>query len=261
MSTSISGRRDRTLWIQCACTAVVAVGAAYASYRHGREFALRFGADATTAGIWPVIVDGLLTLATVELWKTGRDRSGGGRWAAWSAFAFGVCLSLCANIAAAPVLSVFSVVVAACPPVALLLAVELLNRALKRHHDETDETGDETPTETSETTGTAEPGPPVAGLVPVSAGSGSPAQWTAEQRMWAYYRSERSRGRTPTGAELDRIAGTNNYGRKVLRRWRTAGRSPANPTARQTGLMVGLDGPEVRPPAVGAGRSAGGDAR
>ncbi|WP_196814502.1 DUF2637 domain-containing protein [Nocardia sp. BMG111209] len=137
MSTSISDRRDRTLWIQCACTAVVAVGAAYASYRHGREFALRFGADPTTAGIWPVIVDGLLTLATVELWKTGQDRSGGGRWAAWSAFAFGICLSLCANIAAAPVLSVFSVVVAACPPVALLLAVELLNRALKRHHHET----------------------------------------------------------------------------------------------------------------------------
>ncbi|MFF0495650.1 DUF2637 domain-containing protein [Nocardia aobensis] len=61
------------------CTAVVAVGAAYASYRHGREFAVRYGADSTTAGIWPVIVDGLLTLATVELWKTGRDQSAGGR--------------------------------------------------------------------------------------------------------------------------------------------------------------------------------------
>ncbi|MBY8855426.1 DUF2637 domain-containing protein [Nocardia sp. CA2R105] len=137
MSTSISDRRDRTLWIQCACTAVVAFGAAYASYRHGREFTLRFGADATTASIWLLIVDGLLTLATVELWKTGGDRSAGGRWSAWSAFVFGICLSLCANIAAAPVLSLFSVAVAACPPLALLLAVELLNRALKRHHAET----------------------------------------------------------------------------------------------------------------------------
>lgn len=75
MSAAISDRRDRTLRIQCACTAVVAVGAAYASYRHGREFALRYGADGTTAAIWPLIVDGLLTLAMVELWQTGRDRN------------------------------------------------------------------------------------------------------------------------------------------------------------------------------------------
>lgn len=83
-------RRDRSLWVQCACTALVALGAAYASYRHGREFALRFGADETTAAIWPLIVDGLLTTATVELWKTGH---GGERWKAWLAFVFGIVLS------------------------------------------------------------------------------------------------------------------------------------------------------------------------
>ncbi|MCR3749378.1 hypothetical protein [Lentzea californiensis] len=49
---------------------------------------------------------------------------------------------------------------------------------------------------------------------------------TAEQRMWAYYMTERSKGRIPTGAELDRIAGTNNYGRRVLRRWLQAGQLP-----------------------------------
>lgn len=41
--------------------------------------------------------------------------------------------------------------------------------------------------------------------------------------MWAHYERERANGRTPTGAELDRIAGTNNYGRKVLRRWNKNG--------------------------------------
>lgn len=40
----------------------------------------------------------------------------------------------------------------------------------------------------------------------------------------AYYQTERAKGRTPTGAELDQIAGTNNYGRKVLRRWHHDGR-------------------------------------
>lgn len=46
--------QDVALSIQCVCTGLVALGAAYASYRHGREFALRFGADTVTASIWPL---------------------------------------------------------------------------------------------------------------------------------------------------------------------------------------------------------------
>ncbi|RJQ86632.1 DUF2637 domain-containing protein [Amycolatopsis panacis] len=218
-ATASPARRDRALWVQCACTALVALGAAYASYRHGREFALRFGADEATAAIWPLIVDGILTTATVELWKTtGHGSRAGGRWAAWLSFVFGIVLSLCANVAAAPELSVFAVAVAACPPLALLLAVELLNRALKRHRAGTSA---ETDTETAET---GETGSVVRlAVVPDEARTAEP---TAEQRMWAYYVTERSKGRTPTGAELDRIAGTNNYGRKVLLRWRQAGHLP-----------------------------------
>jgi hypothetical protein len=199
--------------VQCVCTALVALGTAYASYRHGRAFALRFGADAVTATIWPLIVDGLLTTATVELWKSGHDgRRPGSRWAAWLAFVFGICLSLCANVAAAPELSVFAIAVAACPPLALLLAVELLNRALKRRRVETGET--------SEIVRSVR-------LATVSGESRPHAEPTAEERMWAYYVTERSLGRTPTGAELDRIAGTNNYGRRLLRRWRETRHLPA----------------------------------
>lgn len=216
-----TSRRDRALWLQCASTAFVALGAAYASYRHGREFALRFGADETTATLWPLVVDGLLTVATVELWKTGRGRRGDGQWKAWMAFLFGISLSLCANVAAAPELSVFAVAVAACPPLALLLAVELLNRALKRRQAET------TAETRNETTETRETGDETKRPVMLSLVSGE-SRWeqaepTAEQRMWAYYQTERAKGRTPTGAELDRIATTNNYGRRVLRRWRKAG--------------------------------------
>jgi hypothetical protein len=69
MSVRSAHRRDRALWVQATCTLVVALGAAYASYRHGQAFALRFGADATTAAIWPLIVEGLLMIATVELWN------------------------------------------------------------------------------------------------------------------------------------------------------------------------------------------------
>lgn len=224
-TTASPARRNHALWVQCACTALVALGAAYASYRHGRAFALRFDADATTAAIWPLIVDGLLTTATVELWKTGHDRRASGRWAAWLAFVFGICLSLCANVATAPELSVFAVMVAACPPLALLLAVELLNRALKRHRAETTSETDETRETSDEPTREEH-------LAMVSDESRPPTELTAEQRMWEYYMTERSKGRTPTGAELDRVAGTNNYGRRLLRRWREAGHSPnilANP--------------------------------
>jgi len=213
MNNTAETRPDRSLRIQCACTGLVALGAAYASFRHGREFALRHGADEMAAMIWPLIVDGLLTTATVELWKTGR---GSGRWKAWLAFAFGIVLSLCANIAAAPELNVFAVAVAACPPLALLLAVELLNHALKHQrawdHDEpsgTHESLDETAAMVRLASIPDEPRPVAA---------------TAEQRMWEHYLSERVRGRTPTGAELDRVAGTNNYGRRVVRKWQQSGK-------------------------------------
>ncbi|MBN9747858.1 DUF2637 domain-containing protein [Amycolatopsis sp. A1MSW2902] len=193
---------------------MVALGAAYASYQHGRAFALRFGADTTTAAIWPLIVDGLFTLATVELW---RGQRGSGQSLAWAAFLFGISLSLCANIGAAPSLSVFGVTVAACPPLALLLAVELLNRALRRHRP----TRAERPRSMIETGGTAEDE-----TAPASSPGTQPSEGelTAEQRMWMHYEQELAAGRRPSGAELDRVAGTHNYGRRVLRQWRAAGR-------------------------------------
>lgn len=198
-------RWTASLAVQCACTALVALGAAYASYRHGRSFALRFGADQTTAAIWPLIVDGLLVIATVELWKRAADT---GCRTAWSAFAFGISLSLCANIGAAENLTVLSVIVAASPPIALLLAVELFNRALQRssaQHDETVETPAETAVHDPET-------------------ESETARSTAEQRMWQHFVREHARGRTPSGAELDRVAKTHNYGRRSLRGWKATGR-------------------------------------
>ncbi|HWC80658.1 MAG TPA: DUF2637 domain-containing protein, partial [Pseudonocardiaceae bacterium] len=55
------------VWVRRGCTVVVAVVAAYASYQHQREFALRGGADPTSAGLWPLSVDGLLILASTGL--------------------------------------------------------------------------------------------------------------------------------------------------------------------------------------------------
>jgi hypothetical protein len=49
---------------------------------------------------------------------------------------------------------------------------------------------------------------------------------TAEQVMWEHYQHALSAGLpAPTGAELDLIARTNNYGRAVLRKWQRKGRT------------------------------------
>lgn len=216
--------RNLALWVQCGCTGLVALGAAYASYRHGREFALRFGADMSTASIWPLLVDGLLTIATVELWKRHQAGREHGRWVAWSAFVFGIGLSLLANVGSAPVQSPLQVVVAACPPVALLFAVELLNRALKQQSaetcPETESEQDETPLSLRDSDG----GTSSSTSEMVLDGLGREDGLTAEQHMWTYYAQQVAAGRSPSGAELDRVAGTHNYGRRVLREWKRSGR-------------------------------------
>ncbi|MEO3849892.1 DUF2637 domain-containing protein [Streptomyces sp. B8F3] len=114
-------------WARRGCALVVAGVAAYASYVHQREFALQGGADATGAALWPLSVDGLLLLATAGLLTSSEGGSGRrGRVMAWLAFGLGIAVSLAANIAAAPSLAWRPVLVAGWPPVALLLAVELL---------------------------------------------------------------------------------------------------------------------------------------
>jgi hypothetical protein len=44
--------------------------------------------------------------------------------------------------------------------------------------------------------------------------------------MWDHYQRKVAAGVSPpTGAELDQVAKTNNYGRAVLRKWRRDGRT------------------------------------
>ncbi|WP_405658098.1 DUF2637 domain-containing protein [Streptomyces sp. NBC_00079] len=117
---------DPEAWIRPLCALVVAGVAAYASYVHQREFAMQGGADAVSASVWPLSVDGLLLLATVGLLKPTGPRTRRARGAVWSAFLLGIAVSLAANVAAAPTLEWKPVLVAGWPPVALLLSVELL---------------------------------------------------------------------------------------------------------------------------------------
>ncbi|MDX8035864.1 hypothetical protein SK803_37180 [Lentzea sp. BCCO 10_0856] len=106
------------------------------------------------------------------------------------AFVFDIALSLCANVAAASELSVFAVAVAASPPLALHVAADLLNHALRRHRAET---ANETNNQTSET----------AVRVVRFAVAPDDSHMPAEQRMWGVLRH-----RAAEGAHADRrIAG------------------------------------------------------
>lgn len=235
-----SGSDEVEVWLGRAATLVVASVAAYASYVHQRAFALQGGADRTSAALWPLSVDGLLLLATAGLLKPGRRQSRRSRVAVWLAFLFGIGVSLAANIAAAPDLAWKAVLVAGWPPVALLLSVELLARRSARRE----------PAESATPVASSDPsrsGPrrealggrrpdhltPAAppGGANTSAHGRTPstppptrADRHAEDVMWTYFQEQRDAGRTPTGAELDRVAKTNNYGRAVLARWRRTGR-------------------------------------
>lgn len=119
-------------WVRRGCALLVASVAAYASYEHQRRFALDWGAEAVSAALWPLSVDGLVVLASIGLLEVGAAASWRARWSVRAAFLLGVAVSLVANIAVAPVLIWQSIVVAGWPPVALLLAIELLT--VNRHH-------------------------------------------------------------------------------------------------------------------------------
>lgn len=217
----------------------VASVAAYASYQHQLNFALAGGADLTTARLWPLSVDGLLVLSTAGLLRGTRRASRRSRWTLRVAFAIGIMVSLAANIATAPSMSWAPILVAGWPPVALLLAVELLGH--RRQRDDEPEAREQN----SETEGQAETAPRVGTEIKSRSESAETSEKvialvgtrsvrrTAEQVMWDHYQRTVAAGLPkPTGAELDQVAETNNYGRAVLRKWHRQGRAgPASVSA------------------------------
>lgn len=196
------------LWVRRVATMAVAGVAAYASYQHQRDFALAGGADLTTARLWPFSVDGLLVLSTAGLLRDARRTSNRARAFLWAAFAAGIVVSLAANIATAPSMSWAPILVAGWPPVALLLAVELLGhrRQQAAPDDESaperdNETRPEKPVESAATemkslAETSAPGEKVIVLT-----ESRLSRHTAEEVMWEHYQRTVSAGLpAPTGA-------------------------------------------------------------
>jgi hypothetical protein len=122
---------DVSVWVRrttTAAVALVALVAAVASYEHMRSLAALAGED-WRAWLLPLSVDGLAVAASMTMLV--RRRAGlpaGGL--AWVALLLGLGASLAANVAAAEP-TVQGRLVAAWPPVGLLLAYELLMQQIK----------------------------------------------------------------------------------------------------------------------------------
>ncbi len=116
----------RLVLVRNVAAGVVAAIAAWSSYSHMVEVALRFGEGSQVAYALPLSVDGMLVVASVAM-ADDRQRQGRVRPIVRVAFAAGVIASVAANIAAAQP-SYGARIVAAWPAVALLLVVEILAR-------------------------------------------------------------------------------------------------------------------------------------
>lgn len=127
MSTSPFGHRWAVRTAVCG-TVFIAVGAFWLSFTSLADLAHRSGIGAGQAWAWPLIVDGIIVVATVAVVALAGNRAS---WYPWALLVGGAVVSVTANaihavIAAdADVPSILAGAVAAVPPVVLLAITHL----------------------------------------------------------------------------------------------------------------------------------------
>ncbi|MCM1014399.1 DUF2637 domain-containing protein [Brevibacterium sp. XM4083] len=135
-------------------TVIIGAGAFWLSFVALADLAVRSGIAAGQSGIWPLLVDGLIVVATVAVVALDGRRTA---WYPWTLLIGGAGVSVTANAAHAiltadlSIPAVLAAVVAAIPPVVLLAATHL-TVVLTRPADH-DDTMPSTPVETSALTG------------------------------------------------------------------------------------------------------------
>lgn len=105
-------------------TVLIALGAFWLSFTALRDLADRSGVPASQSWVWPLIVDGLVLVATVAVVALDEHR-----WYAWSLLATGAVISLAGNTLHATYTGdlplAVRVLVAAVPPLSLLAVTHL----------------------------------------------------------------------------------------------------------------------------------------
>ncbi|OZE92130.1 DUF2637 domain-containing protein [Rhodococcus sp. 15-2388-1-1a] len=105
-------------------TVAIAAGAFWLSFTALQDLAVRSGVPASQAWVWPLIVDGLVLVATVAVVALDEHR-----WYAWSLLGAGAALSLAGNglhaTYAGELPVAVRILVAAVPPLCLLAVTHL----------------------------------------------------------------------------------------------------------------------------------------
>lgn len=116
-------------------TVFVAAGAFWLSFTSLSDLARRSGFDAARAWVWPLIVDGIIVVATVAVVALARSRAA---WYPWMLLIAGAAISVAANAihalvaGATDVPLLLAASVSAVPPL-VLLAITHLTSVLMRH--------------------------------------------------------------------------------------------------------------------------------
>jgi hypothetical protein len=141
-------------------TVLIAAGAFWLSFTALADLARRSGVDTGQAWAWPVIVDGLIVVATVAVVALAGQRTA---WYPWVLLAGGALISVTANAlhavvaADADVPAVLAACVAAVPPLVLLASTHLTVVLVRSQHSRPVAELAPEPAESAVSEGTEEP--------------------------------------------------------------------------------------------------------
>lgn len=140
--------RRWAVWTAAAGTVFIAAGAFWLSFTSLADLARRSGIGAEQAWAWPLIVDGIIVVATVAVVALAGTRAA---WYPWALLAGGAIVSVTANAihaalaADTTVPGILAAAVAAVPPVVLLAITHLTVILTRPAAEPVIEPGDETP--------------------------------------------------------------------------------------------------------------------
>jgi hypothetical protein len=127
---TVPAMRDNR-YLKMAATLLVAAFAAVISYNHIYDLGLRYGGDAITAHLLPLVVDG--TVAAVSRVMLADYIAGDSpHWLTWMGLAAGVGATVAANVAYGLQYGVEGAVIWAIPPVMFVISAEITMIGFKR---------------------------------------------------------------------------------------------------------------------------------
>jgi Protein of unknown function (DUF2637) len=117
-------------WSTIAAVSVVALVAAFVSYRHALQVVRAHGESGPLAAAYPLTIDGLIYSASMVLLNAARQQTRP-HPLAYFALGLGIAATVAANVAAGLALGPVGAIVAAWPAVALVVSYELLMLVLR----------------------------------------------------------------------------------------------------------------------------------